>query len=219
MSQMLDCVVEILVDLTNPGQFFACCGILELAERLWPQSGVHGAFTLESFRVFVTSMDANEHCLRRLLEQFGSAQVTQIDTSDSTSSPLLVQEPFNLRLDWWLKIELPKRGRVNLGGGDRLKTWAGQQRVPSIFEATKSACAEIDLQAPFDDARTVYDSARLGGKQKTKTISPFYFDSRRDETSLDIGFSPDEQEMSVAMYPAVEALALRWIAALSSGPK
>ena len=24
------------VDLTNPGQFFACCGVLELAARLWP---------------------------------------------------------------------------------------------------------------------------------------------------------------------------------------
>ena len=23
------------VDPTNPGQFFACCGLLELADRLW----------------------------------------------------------------------------------------------------------------------------------------------------------------------------------------
>jgi CRISPR-associated protein Csb3 len=23
-------------DVTNPGQFFACCGLLELAHRLWP---------------------------------------------------------------------------------------------------------------------------------------------------------------------------------------
>lgn len=46
------------------------------------------------------------------------------------------------------------------------------------------------------------------GKPKKKTISPFYFDARRAETSLDIGFSPDEQEMSVMEYPAVESLAL-----------
>ena len=24
------------VDVTNPGQFFACCGLFELADRLWP---------------------------------------------------------------------------------------------------------------------------------------------------------------------------------------
>lgn len=28
--------ITIPVDLTNPGQFFACCGLLELADRLWP---------------------------------------------------------------------------------------------------------------------------------------------------------------------------------------
>src|SRR5437870_3331191 len=26
------------VDLRNPGQFFACCGALELSSRLWPES-------------------------------------------------------------------------------------------------------------------------------------------------------------------------------------
>ncbi|MBI4454814.1 MAG: hypothetical protein HY644_02830 [Acidobacteria bacterium] len=28
--------IRVPVDLTNPGQFFACCGLLELADRLWP---------------------------------------------------------------------------------------------------------------------------------------------------------------------------------------
>ena len=27
--------IRIAVDPTNPGQFFACCGLLELADRLW----------------------------------------------------------------------------------------------------------------------------------------------------------------------------------------
>jgi CRISPR-associated protein Csb3 len=34
--------ITIPVDLTNPGQFFACCGLLELADRLWP--GAEGWF-------------------------------------------------------------------------------------------------------------------------------------------------------------------------------
>ena len=28
--------IQIPVDLTNPCQFFACCDLLELADRLWP---------------------------------------------------------------------------------------------------------------------------------------------------------------------------------------
>ena len=27
--------IRVKVDVTNPGQFFACCGLLELADRLW----------------------------------------------------------------------------------------------------------------------------------------------------------------------------------------
>src|SRR5688572_7628840 len=30
--------IRVPVDPTNPGQFFACCGLLELADRLWPQT-------------------------------------------------------------------------------------------------------------------------------------------------------------------------------------
>jgi hypothetical protein len=39
------------VDLTNPGQFFACCGLLEFADRLWP--GAEGWF--DSMDQFVVS--------------------------------------------------------------------------------------------------------------------------------------------------------------------
>ena len=28
--------ITVNVDVTNPGQFLACCGLLELADRLWP---------------------------------------------------------------------------------------------------------------------------------------------------------------------------------------
>ncbi len=41
--------IQIPVDLTNPGQFFACCGLLELADRLWP--GAEGWFEDRTFRL------------------------------------------------------------------------------------------------------------------------------------------------------------------------
>ena len=41
--------ITIPVDLTNPGQFFACCGLLELADRLWP--GAEGWFGSGQFKL------------------------------------------------------------------------------------------------------------------------------------------------------------------------
>ena len=52
---------SVAVDPTNPGQFFACCGLLELADRLWPGAegwfadGIprrHASGTLEAMLVF-----------------------------------------------------------------------------------------------------------------------------------------------------------------------
>jgi CRISPR-associated protein Csb3 len=61
-------------------------------------------------------------------------------------------------------------------------------------------------KSPLDCCEAVYDVK--DGKARDKTISPFYFDSRRSGTSQDFGFAPDEQEMSVDAFPAVESLAL-----------
>ncbi len=195
--------ISVSVDLTNPGQFFACCGLLELADRLWPDSRVQGAFRDGFFQLW---MDTTDCSLKRLIQQFVEAEVVELDIDDKAASPLRLGGCFGLRLDWWKRIELPDKTPVNLGGGDQLKSWAGKQFGPMIFRRMKSACVDIDVKAPFDDARAVYDNKN--GKAKGKTISPFYFDSRREETSQDIGFSPDEQGMSVMAYPAVESLAL-----------
>jgi len=48
MSETMS-TITVNVDVTNPGQFFACCGLLELAHRLWP--GAEGWF----MRVTVSS--------------------------------------------------------------------------------------------------------------------------------------------------------------------
>src|SRR3990172_7193974 len=39
--------ITVNVDVSNPGQFFACCGLFELADRLWP--GAEGGFDGQSF--------------------------------------------------------------------------------------------------------------------------------------------------------------------------
>lgn len=195
--------IRIKVDVSNPGQFFACCGVLELADRLWPEAEVRGAFQATEFRLWTDSMD---YSLKQIIDAFVKVDVQQLDLNDNAASPLYVGEPFNLRLDWWQKLEGPNKARIELGGGDRLKTWAGKQFGPSIFRLMKDACNDIALLKLLDEPKAVYESK--DGKDKKKTTSPFYFDARRNETSLDVGFSPDEQDMSVTAYPAVESLAL-----------
>jgi CRISPR-associated protein Csb3 len=146
------------------------------------------------------------HLFQDLIDHFVRADVRQLDIGDNAASPLHIEHPFDLRLDWWSKVDGPGNARVDLGGGGQLKPWAGKQFGPLICRLTKDACHDIDLQNPFDDARAVYDTRNAAAKKKT--VSPFYFDARREETSLDIGFSPDDLDKSVMSYPAVESLAL-----------
>jgi hypothetical protein len=195
--------IRIPVDLKNPGQFFACCGLLELANRLWPNDDVQGTFSANHFQIFANTAT---YSLKHLMEQFVNAEVCQLDVGDKAASPLFLGNPFAIRLDWWRKVETGEKRRVDIGGGEQLKTWAGKQFGPLIFRLMKSACLDIDLEAPLDETRAVCDIK--SGKLKEKTLSPFYFDARREATCLDIGFSPDEQGMSVMAYPAVESLAL-----------
>lgn len=203
MSDDSESIVRIKVDLSNPGQFFACCGILELADRLWRNSAVCGGFSSKGFELVV---GLSSPSLKDIIESFTKAEVWQLDAADNAASPLYLGEPFNLRLDWWQKVDGPNKARIDLGGGDQLKPWAGKQFGPLIFRLMKNACADIDILKLLDNPKAIYDAT--GSKKRKKTISPFYFDARREETSQDIGFSPDEQDMSVMAYPAVESLAL-----------
>jgi hypothetical protein len=196
--------IRINVDLTNPGQFFACCGLLELADRLWQGAHVFGAFSPTSFHL---SAGCPQLTLKHLIESFVAAEVEQLDTEDNAASPLHLGDPFNLRLDWWKKVETQNKTVVDLGGGHQLKPWAARQNGPLIFRLMRAACSSVPLDNLLNHPMEVFDVDKKG-KTKKKTISPFYFDAHRAGTSLDIGFSPDEQEMSVKEYPAVESLAL-----------
>ncbi|HWB84102.1 MAG TPA: hypothetical protein VG675_08185 [Bryobacteraceae bacterium] len=187
---------SISVDIANPGQFFACCGLFELTDRKCPHANVHAYFEHNRF-VIMAADPACSPCT--LLGDFAAAQCDQLDPEDKTTSPLRLLKPFHLRLDWW-------QSAARDGGGN-LKTWAGQQSAPLIFRLMKQATARAALaESPLDYSEAVFDTKN--GKTSQKTISPFYFDCRRAGTSLDFGFSPDEQNMSVDAYPAVESLAM-----------
>ena len=194
--------IQIPVDLTNPGQFFACCGLLELADRLWPGTEVVAWFEPKHF--CISSVDP-ACSTRELMKRLHSCEVVQLDKDDDSASPLLMCTSNNLRLDWWTKIETDSKKIVDIGTSKTLMTWSGSQKGPRIFRLFQESLAQLDAEDPLNHAIAVCDPF---ASNPDRAVSPFYFDSRRDGNSQDIGFSPDEQSMSVIAFPAVEILAL-----------
>lgn len=182
------------VDVTNPGQFFACCGLLELAHRLG--SGAEGWFEENVFQVAGAKcgdgLAGLVACLRRM-------QLRSDDTgADDKACPLRLSsaQPLSLRLDWWLDDD---------GVGGSLKTWAGQQRVTAISRAMLHAAVSEDTVGMgwFDHGAVANDP-----DVPSKAVEPFYFDARRHAHALDAGFSIDAIGAHAIAYPSVELMAL-----------
>lgn len=211
MSDLRESTIRIAVDATNPGQFFACCGLLELADRLW--GGAEAWFEGDQFVIRVGANRTLPALLRwfkeaPLVEEVGGVEGKPVNEEGDEGSetrvlPITVALPGGLqllRLDWW--------------SDKSLKPWAGSMDARVIFVAMKDA---IDPSAgdPLNDSAVVFDPPAEGGVGKSsvrkgKKREPFYFDARRGAASrsIDIGFAPDALQMRSMAFPAVEALAL-----------
>jgi CRISPR-associated protein Csb3 len=197
--------IRVKVDVTNPGQFFACCGLLELANRLW--NGAEGWFDDGAFQLRTTAniagslasslMTSIMNC--RLMNTMTKEQSTRLDElvemkgndrrripglEDEKKAleklrreePIVILEPFNLRIDWFLD---------DRAGGDRFKTWAGQQSVLQIATAMKEATEVL--------FRQTLPSEQWLAQTRSGCGLPFNFDSDLggQGAALDIGFSFD----------------------------
>ena len=183
--------IRINVDVTNPGQFFACCGLLELADRLWP--GAEGWFAEPAFCIACDGM------LPTLVQKVSEAKMTQLEPDNEMSSPIEIGDPFRpLRLDWW---------QDERAGGKDLKVWAGSMEGPRIARAMQHALRGEQYYTPtlFDIGVIVYSP-----DDPEKKVEPFYFDARRGPNahSRDVGFSPNDLQLTTTAFPAVEFLCL-----------
>lgn len=189
MSESAD-TIRIRVDATNPGQFFACCGLLELAERLNP--GALGWFEND---LFVISEGPS---LKALMARIVVAELKQLDADDTTASPIQISAPFNLRLDWW------KSGDKT---SSDLKVWAGTMESFRIARAMQHAmrAPEFATAEILNIGMVAFDPNDL-----EKKVEPFYFDARRGPNahSRDVGFAPNDLGMTTIASPAVELLCL-----------
>ena len=184
-----DNTMRLAIDPTNPGQFFACCGLLELADRLWPDKGAAGWFEGGEFCMCAPGT------LDELWRAIVSVELEQLDPSDDMASPMRLSNPFDFILDWWKDDET---------GGRSLKVWAGSMRSVRIAQAMKAAVVDAaERERPLDYAAIVYDPYKPRDK-----VEPFYYDSRRgwNAQPIDIGFSPNALDMKTTAYPAVEFL-------------
>lgn len=200
--------IRIHVDPTNSGQFFACCGLLELADRLW--GFAEGWFETGAFCIRTEHAGAS---LSKLLEAARNFRLSENDgaspdeegdkeeeDSEDAKGSLTIVSPIFIQLDWW--------------EDKSIKTWAGSMKESKIFLAM---CNAIDPQCadPFNQGGVVFD-AQLEPSHRTKTTlgkngkkrEPFYFDARRGANawSVDVGFSTDALGISTVAHPVVEAL-------------
>jgi CRISPR-associated protein Csb3 len=183
--------IRVNVDPTNPGQFFACCGLLELADRLW--SRAEGWFIDGSFFI------ACDETLPTLVQNVSKAVMTPLDPDDEMSSPIEIGAPFRpLRLDWW---------QDERAGGKDLKVWAGSMEGVRIARAMQQALRGGQFLTPalLDIGVIVY-----APDNPEKKVEPFYFDARRGPNahSRDVGFSPNDLQLTTTAFPAVELLCL-----------
>ncbi len=196
--------ISVPVNLSNPGQFFACCGLLELADRLWP--GAEGWVTTgEVESTFQISTASSAAKVSRLLALAKSLDFDNGDKGKHASDDdeegevfaIVVRSPITLVLDWW--------------SDKSIKPWAGSMKERKILAAMLGAI-DPENADPFNDAKVAFDPAPTpepGKRAKTgEKREPFYFDYRRgcNAHPLDSGFSPDTQDMKAQCFPAVEAL-------------
>jgi hypothetical protein len=188
-----DTPICVNVDVTNPGQFFACCGLLELADRLWP--GAEGWFSESDQKFHVLGGGS----LVELVEAIASAELIQANLSDPYSSPVVIRDPFRpLSIDWW---------ETDLTGARDLKVWAGTMESFGIARAMQHAMRNKRFHnSDLFDIGMVVMTPNDGGKKK----EPYYFDARRapNAHSRDVGFSPNDLGLTSVAHPAVEFLCL-----------
>jgi CRISPR-associated protein Csx14 len=189
------------VDLGNPGQLLACCGLLEAADRLWRgEAFVTGWFEGVRFHVGAPGN------IRSLAGWLGQASVDGVETKTTPvrgSNPR-VEFIYSGPTDDAGVLVWPNGDRWRLSswsgedfGRTRIKTFAGQMKGPKVLAHLLEWIRGLNV-----DEANLFDSAVTNGD-----ASLFGFDARKGRAALDVGFSPDALGIGGEDFPAVELFA------------
>jgi CRISPR-associated protein Csx14 len=172
------------IDPRNPGLFFACCGLFEIAELLKP--GGMASFE-DQGRVFCLDSEAELPPPKPEIDP----KAASMDAPNNKIEPLVFRfsgSPFVL--DWWLNN--------TRSDTSSLKMWAARQASRQLCHSlVKQSNPNPNLEKMFD--QRVYDQSR------------FWLDARSGWNGLDFGYSPNDEQSkgrkSSTTYPWVEILA------------
>lgn len=209
---------SIPVDLLNPGQVFACLGLVEAADVLLGDARGGFDWSDESSPRFRVSVSGVEDPVKTVLRFLGRAKVISIAPSGSDNETakwkvdtvrLRQGDPFPFS-DPSSPATLPARlvadGRsvvIDHWGDettrDNVKFWAGSGGYPGV------ALARDALDLVRDRIESSFENPfGLSVPQS----SSFRFDWRRDYVPMDAGFSPNEHgKVAMLGFPLVELLA------------
>jgi CRISPR-associated protein Csb3 len=216
------------VDLRNPGQVFACLGVMEAAEILCgPCTGGFDYRGQEIGTTFTVEVPGEADPIAETIAFLGKARVIALVPNEKLlpkaqwgvetemcrgsvypgvlpDSPAAL--PIILRLgdkelavDHWLDDEAT--------GRDNVKFWAGAQGKPGAAFASDIlaplGAVGVNSMASVLADPFAFDAPLTGG---------FRFDWRRDYIALDAGFSPNDHksgagQITMIGYPLVEILA------------
>ncbi len=193
--------VRLDVDVTNPGHYFACCGLLELAGLMWP--GAEGWFESRHFCLCFRGT------LRELLTRLILDPPEEMTTihGHTPVKPILAPLAFTfdggassrLVIDFWVRL-IRHKGRVEAAGNPPWNLWSGQQTPARIWTPLRHSMRDILGTTSGSRLENLFELVRpLTGR--------FGFDSRAAWNAQDIGFSPNDQQMAVISAPAAELLA------------
>jgi CRISPR-associated protein Csb3 len=208
---------SIPVDLYNPGQVFGCMGFLEAAHALFGPAEGGFDWSNEGEARFALCSGCPINPIEAVLDFLANAGLERLapegysdDCEDDGPLCRLKTVPAPARsLDGKaLPLRLRRNGHCldvthwcDRSSRNSFKLFAGQQRSSVIARQMRDALCELwkgrrpDLTAdPFGI------TAPLGG-------SSFKMDARKAWTTIDAGYSPDDQKHDVEASPVVELLA------------
>ncbi len=194
--------IRVNVDVTNPGQFFACCGLLELADRLWP--GAEGWFEDGEFCLHCQPSIASPNQI--FSELLGCPEFHPDITKRSALAgskrkllPVNITFPESaLKIDWWRdELVAPAKRSRETCAKSAFKTWSGNQSPQQIiYDRLLPALRQVMAA----EGNWFHVRVSLSGR--------FGFDHTSAVKAIDVGWSPDAQNTTVNTSPAIELLAM-----------
>lgn len=213
--------ITIPVDLTNPGQFFACCGLLELASRI--DENALGWFDGSKYCISTCAEDVLDKFFSCTIEVDTSYQSAHTDDGEEEGAddgddhhrgrvfPMTLGPPFDLLLNWWTDDEAQ---------GQKLKLWTAGQRVTDLLLGHHKKKKKKAKGKPDETIRVYTPSTRehfakvvqkypddwLRKAVPIDSPAAFSFDSRLSRNNaLDLGHFTHG---TLAFSPAIDVLCL-----------